>query len=116
MRSTFARSDSFWAWLSDAHAAGTLLSMEKVGDELKAGGDQLSAWAEAQPSSLFAPMDAALLPSLAVVAQWTRAQSYRRLVSLPKSVKSSGRRGKAPENFTQKRRLTNGRESRPFFY
>ncbi|MCW5982800.1 MAG: DUF4411 family protein [Bryobacteraceae bacterium] len=67
----------FWDWVAAAHAAGRVLSIAKVGDELKAGADSLAAWAERQPSSFFAPMDAALLASLAEIAQWARRQSYR---------------------------------------
>lgn len=57
----------FWTWLGAAHSEGKALSIDKVGDELKAGDDPLSAWAERQPSSFFAPIDAALLPSLATI-------------------------------------------------
>lgn len=67
----------FWDWLSAEHAAGKLLSIDKVGSELKAGEDQLSTWAEEQPSTLFAPMDATILSSLADVAQWVQRQIYR---------------------------------------
>ena len=73
----FALCPGFWTWLGAAHSEGKALSIDKVGDELKAGDDALSEWAERQPSSFFAPMDAALLPSLAAIAQWTRGQSYR---------------------------------------
>jgi hypothetical protein len=34
---------AFWAWIDQAYAAGTAFSIEKVGDELQAGGDELAA-------------------------------------------------------------------------
>lgn len=67
----------FWAWLTAAHLDGNALSIDKVGDELLARTDLLSEWAERQPGSFFAPMDASVLPSLADIAQWARGQSYR---------------------------------------
>jgi hypothetical protein len=43
---------AFWEWLLHENAAGTVLSIEKVGDELEAGEDELADWAEARgPSS-----------------------------------------------------------------
>jgi hypothetical protein len=36
---------AFWDWLDRQHAAGKVFSIEKVGDELRAGNDELSDWA-----------------------------------------------------------------------
>ena len=36
---------AFWDWLIRQNQAGTLYSIERVGDELKAGDDQLAEWA-----------------------------------------------------------------------
>jgi hypothetical protein len=40
---------AFWEWLVQQHEAETVFSVEKVLDELKAGADPLSEWAEARP-------------------------------------------------------------------
>jgi len=37
---------SFWDWLREQNEAGRVFSIEKVADELTAGDDQLSRWAE----------------------------------------------------------------------
>ena len=36
---------AFWDWLIERNGAGQVFSIEKVGDELEAGNDDLSAWA-----------------------------------------------------------------------
>jgi len=68
---------AFWDWLDRQQAAGTVFSIEKVGDELKAGDDELSAWASLRGSAFFLPPNDRLLASLAAVAEWVRDQSYR---------------------------------------
>jgi predicted nucleic acid-binding protein len=68
---------AFWDWLDTQHAAGTVLSIEKVGDELLSGSDDLSEWAGRRGATFFVPPDDRLLPSLASVAEWVREQRYR---------------------------------------
>ena len=36
---------AFWKWLTVSNAAGTVFSIEKVGDELADGSDELATWA-----------------------------------------------------------------------
>ncbi len=60
---------AFWNWLDQASANGTVLSIEKVGDELKAGADQLATWATQRPA-MFLPPDNATVASLRTLAQW----------------------------------------------
>jgi hypothetical protein len=36
---------AFWDWLVSENAAGLVFSIEKVGDEIAAGDDELSEWA-----------------------------------------------------------------------
>ena len=36
---------AFWDWLIAGNAAGLVFSIEKVGDEVEAMADELSAWA-----------------------------------------------------------------------
>lgn len=56
---------AFWDWLKDRNKAGTVLSIEKIGDELEAGNDELADWANAQGSAFFRKPDTLSLPRLA---------------------------------------------------
>lgn len=51
------------------HEAGEVFSIEKVGDEIAAGGDELSQWA-AQRSSFFLKPDTPVVGSLQQVSAW----------------------------------------------
>lgn len=66
----------FWDWLVRAHDDGRVMSVEKVGDELKAGSDDLATWAMARPASFFKPADATDTPSLQAVATWVHTHGY----------------------------------------
>jgi hypothetical protein len=68
---------AFWDWLDTQHASGTVFSIEKVGDELLSGNDDLSQWADRRGAAFFLPPDDRLLSSLASVAEWVRGQGYR---------------------------------------
>lgn len=67
---------AFWTWLEQGNAAGTVLSIEKVGAELEAGGDDLSTWATAKGSGFFKTPDNAVLPALTRVSTWAAGQNY----------------------------------------
>lgn len=67
---------AFWAWLIENNAAGKVASIEKVADELYAGEDDLSAWAEQRGNAFFLPADAAVVPALSEVSTWASQQSY----------------------------------------
>lgn len=66
----------FWEWLERENAAGKVFSIERVGDELKAGADLLTDWAEDQGAAFFLPPDAAMLTAMASVSQWVGSQNY----------------------------------------
>ncbi len=68
---------AFWDWLARANQTGAVFSIDKVGDELLAGADDLAAWARQQGDALFLPPDDATIPALSRVADWTRKQKYR---------------------------------------
>jgi hypothetical protein len=68
---------AFWTWLIEGCEAGIVFSVEKVGDELRVGHDELSEWAVARGEAFFLPADAPLLSSLALVADWANTQGYR---------------------------------------
>ena len=68
---------AFWKWLVEQNAAGRVFSIEKVGDELRAGHDQLADWAVARGDPFFLPPGEPLLASLAAIAEWVGGQNYR---------------------------------------
>ena len=68
---------AFWDWLVAANHARKLYSVEKVGDELLAGNDNLAQWTDSQGHQLFLPPDDATIPALTTVAQWASQQNYR---------------------------------------
>lgn len=67
---------AFWDWLIQSHAAGTVFSVEKVGDEVLAVADELSEWAGARGPAFFLRPDAAAFPALRAVSAWATGQRY----------------------------------------
>lgn len=67
---------AFWDWLEAQNAAGIVYSIQQVGDELEAGGDDLSTWAADRGTAFFLPPDAQVLPALPRVSAWATGQSY----------------------------------------
>lgn len=66
---------AFWDWLIAGNKAGRIFSIEKVGDEIAAGADELSAWA-ADQEGLFLKPEADIVPALGTVSAWAAAQNY----------------------------------------
>jgi hypothetical protein len=67
---------AFWEWLVAHNAAGTLFSVEKVGDEVLAVEDELSEWAGQRGAGFFLPPDTGVLASMPTVSAWAQAQHY----------------------------------------
>ena len=67
---------AFWDWLIANNSADRVFSIEKVGDEIEAGGDDLSDWAVQRGSSFFLKPDSSILPALGTVSAWTTSQGY----------------------------------------
>lgn len=67
---------AFWDWLIEGNAAKRVFSIEKVGDEILAGGDQLTDWASDRGPDFFLKPDTALLAALRSVSSWATGQSY----------------------------------------
>jgi hypothetical protein len=61
---------AFWEWLIANNAAGKVYSVEKVGDEIAAGADELAAWYDKIKDVLFVKPDSAILPALGTVSAW----------------------------------------------
>jgi hypothetical protein len=58
---------AFWDWIDVSSASGSVFSIEKVGDELIGGDDELATWARDRPN---------VVPSLQAVSQWANGGSY----------------------------------------
>ena len=67
---------AFWDWLVASNTAGLVFSIEKVGDEIEAGADELADWAAARGDGFFLKPDSAILPALATVSSWAAGQNY----------------------------------------
>ncbi len=67
---------AFWDWLVAAHSSGRVYSIEKVGDEIAAGADELAEWAERLKTGFFLKPDADTLRALVRVSQWVTANGY----------------------------------------
>ena len=67
---------AFWEWLIARNAAEQVFSIEKVGDEIEAVGDELAAWAGQRGSDFFLKPDATMLAALGSVSSWAAGQSY----------------------------------------
>jgi hypothetical protein len=67
---------AFWDWLIANNAAGGVFSIEKVGDEINAGADDLAIWALQRGEGFFLKPDAQLLPALGTVSAWVSGQNY----------------------------------------
>lgn len=67
---------AFWDWLEKSNPDKPVYSVEKVGDELIAGTDELSLWAAARGTAFFLPPDNAMIPALTQVSTWASTQGY----------------------------------------
>ena len=67
---------AFWDWLIRENANQNVFSIEKVGDEIEAGGDELSEWAKDVGVSLFLKPDADVLSGMGRVSQWVTENGY----------------------------------------
>lgn len=67
---------AFWEWLIVRNAAGLVFSIERVGDEIEAGADDLAKWAADRGPGFFVNPDAAMLPALGSVSAWATGQRY----------------------------------------
>ncbi len=67
---------AFWDWLIDRNRAGIVYSIEKVGDEIEAGADELSEWAATLDPAFFLTADPSVIASLAAVSNWATSGQY----------------------------------------
>lgn len=67
----------FWDWLDEAHGAGQVCSVERVGRELIDYDDELSDWAKPRIGSFFVLPDDEVVSSLREIATWATATGER---------------------------------------
>jgi hypothetical protein len=67
---------AFWDWLIASNAVQKVFSIEKIGDEIEAGGDDLAAWAAQRGPGFFLRPDVGILPALGSVSAWATGQGY----------------------------------------
>ena len=67
---------AFWDWLIVQNAERRVFSIERVGDEIEAGADELATWAVDRGLGFFVKPDAEMLPALGSVSAWATGQHY----------------------------------------
>lgn len=67
---------AFWEWLIDNHTAGKVASIDKVGDEIAAGSDELTDWVRDHGNGLFLQTDAQVAAQFGTVSAWITGQQY----------------------------------------
>jgi hypothetical protein len=66
----------FWQWLEEAHELGTVITLDKVREELMKKEDELSAWAKDSPDRYFTELDDGTTQSLGEVSVWAVSQDF----------------------------------------
>ena len=66
----------FWDWLVDANERGHVFSIEKVGDELNAGDDELAEWTNERGDEFFLLPNPEVLVAMGKVGDWVTRQGY----------------------------------------
>ena len=67
---------AFWEWLIAGNQTNRVFSIEKVGDEIAAGDDELSEWAAERGDGFFLKPEPSMLPALGSVSSWTADQHF----------------------------------------
>jgi len=67
---------AFWQWLLDKNAEGRVFSIDKVADEIAAGGDELTDWMRDHGNGLFVKTGAAAAAQFGAVSTWSTQQQY----------------------------------------
>ena len=67
---------AFWQWLLDSNASGRVFSIDKVADEIAAGADELTDWANLTGRRLVRSTDASVAAQFGRVSTWVNHQQY----------------------------------------
>lgn len=66
---------AFWNWLTEKNMSGKVFSIDKMADEIAAGADELTDWAQ-QQETLFLKTDAHIVVEFGKVSAWIMEQGY----------------------------------------
>jgi len=66
---------AFWDWLVRENAAGRVFSVERVGDEITSGEDELAEWAVGRGDGFFLKPEAGTVAALGTVATWVNSHA-----------------------------------------
>jgi len=66
---------AFWDWLIEKNKAGIVFSIDKVADEISAGNDELTKWAE-DNDNLFRKTDMQVVAKFGAISDWAMNQNY----------------------------------------
>ncbi len=67
---------AFWDWLIENNRLKKVFSIEKVGDEIEAGDDELALWAGKRGDNFFLKPDTQTAVQFAKVSRWVTSQNY----------------------------------------
>ncbi len=67
---------AFWEWLIENNAGSRVYSIDKVADEIAAGADELTTWAQTQGARLFRQTDTRVAAQFGRVSTWATTQKY----------------------------------------
>jgi hypothetical protein len=67
---------AFWDWIEERRQSATVLSIDRVRDELIVGDDDLAAWAQVRGDDFFVKPDNSVLASLRATSEWTNTAGY----------------------------------------
>ncbi len=66
---------AFWDWIIRQHQVGRAFTVQRVADEVLAGGDELAQWMSSQPASFRLDVGASDQVALRAVARWANDSS-----------------------------------------
>ncbi len=67
---------AFWDWVDRECNSGKIFSVEKVGDELRAGNDELADWAKDRVGTFFLTPDALTSSNMRTASIWATSHGY----------------------------------------
>ena len=67
---------AFWEWLIENNKLQKVFSIEKVGDEINAGDNELAKWASERNSDFFLKPDKKVSTQFPKVSEWASEQNY----------------------------------------
>ena len=73
----FDLAPGFWEWMAQAHLAGRVFCVQRVVEEIMAGGDELSEWMADQPDTFKLKPQASDAPALSQLSDWAYNAHYR---------------------------------------